>query len=474
MENNANQTKVALAIVMITSFITPFISNAINLAIPAIGREFGANQTMLNWVVSGFLLSTAAFLLPFGRFADQYGRKKIFLVGMTLLAASSLGCALAPSISALIGFRILQGLASAMILGTSMAILTSVIPPQSRGKALGLNSAATYLGLSCGPVLGGFISSALSWRAVFCFNLLIAVLVVILTVWKLKGEWKGEPSKLDSGGIVLCILAQVLLLFGLTDLTAGFLYQACFVLGILFFVVFFMYEKRRRNPLLPVISIIKNRSFAFANLATLINYCATAALSFVLSLYLQAALSLNSTVAGLILLAQPVLMAVLSPLVGVVSDRRPPAVLASVGMGISALGLFFFVFLSTRTPIMLIVLNLAFIGVGFALFATPNTSVVMGAVDTTLYGVASSVLGTMRLLGQTFSMAIVSLIMSVLIRDLSIGSSGYVVQLMASLKIAFAIFAALCGLGVFASLARSKRLGPVATPPGPRPTGSGY
>jgi EmrB/QacA subfamily drug resistance transporter len=456
MENKGNQTKLTIAIVMITSFITPFMSNAINLAIPAIGKEFGASQGILNWVVSGFLLSTAAFLLPFGRLADQYGRKKIFLFGMILLAASSLGCALAPSLIALICFRVLQGLASAMIFGTAMAILTSVIPPQSRGKALGLNSAATYIGLSCGPVLGGFISSALSWRAVFYFNLLIAVIVIILTVWKLRGEWKGEASKLDSGGIVLCILAQALLLFGLTDLTTGLLYQASFIVGVLLLVVFFVYEKRRRNPLIPVGAIIKNRPFAFASLATLINYSATSALSFMLSLYLQWALNLDAAFSGFILLAQPVLMAALSPIAGALSDKRSPAILASAGMGISALGLLFFVFLSAQTPIVLIVLNLAFIGIGFALFATPNTTAVMGAVDKTLYGVASSVLGNMRLLGQSFSMAIVSLIMSVLIRDLAIGSSDYVVQLMISMKIAFIIFAVLCGLGVLASLVRSK------------------
>jgi MFS family permease len=350
-----------------------------------------------------------------------------------------------------------------------MAILTSVILPQSKGKALGLNSAAIYIGLSCGPVLGGFISSALSWCAVFHFNLLIAIIVILLTLWKLKGEWKGESSKLDSGGMVLCVLAQALLLFGLTGLARDLLYQAGFVLGIVFLIIFFMYEKRRRDPFIPVTSIIKNRPFAFANLATMINYCTTSALSFILSLYLQAALNLDAAVSGLILLAQPVLIAVLSPLAGVLSDRRFPAVLASAGMGVAALGLFFFVFLSAQRPIILIILNLAFIGVGFALFATPNTSAVMGSVDKTLYGVASSVFGNrlvrkpqfpnksnMRLLGQTFSMAIVSLIMSVVIRDLPIGSSAYVVQLMASLKIAFIIFAVLCGLGIFALLVRNR------------------
>lgn len=455
MEKSRSQVRSTLAIVMITSFITPFMSNAINLAIPSIDMEFGAGQSMLNWVVSSFLIATAAFLLPFGRLADQYGRKRVFLTGMTLLAVSSLGCAVSPSIIILICFRAVQGIASAMIFGTAMAILTSVIPPQARGRALGLNSAATYVGLSCGPVLGGFISSALTWSAIFYFNLLIAVVVIILTVWKLKGEWKGEVSRLDSGGIVLCVLAQAFILFGLTELTADLLYQVSFLLGVILLVVFFLYEKKRRNPLIPIDRIIRNRPFAFANLASLINYSATFALTFVLSLYLQAVLHLDSAVSGLILLVQPVLMAVLSPVTGALSDRFPPAVLASAGMGISALGLILFIFLTTQTPVILIILNLSFIGLGFALFTAPNTNAIMGSVDKTLYGVASSVLGNMRLLGQAISMAIVSLITSVLVRD-QIGTPEYIVQFMASLRTALIVFTVLCILGIFASLARAR------------------
>jgi len=456
MVSKVSQTKITMAVVMIASFITPFMSNAINLAIPAISMEFGATQSLMNWVLSSFLLSTTAFLLPFGRLADQYGRKKIFLYGMVLLAASSLGCALAPSIIVLIVLRVIQGVASGMVLGNSMAILTSAIPPEYRGKALGFTSAVTYIGLSCGPALGGFISNMLGWRALFYFNMLIALAVVVLTAWKLEGEWKVAPSKLDGGGIALCILAQAFLLFGLTDLSAGLLNQISIILGIILLIVFFLYERRCKNPLIPVESIMKNRLFVYSNLATLINYSATFALSFTLSLYLQSALNLNATIAGLVLLTQPVLMAVLSPITGTLSDRISPTILASIGMGISALGLFFFIFLTTTTPIILIILNLAFIGIGFALFSSPNSNAIMGSADKTLYGVASSILGNMRMLGQSISMAVVALITSVIIGNLSIGSPGYVDKLMPSLKIAFIVFTALCVLGVWTSLARNK------------------
>lgn len=456
VEPDKNQTNITVAIVMITSFITPFMGNAINLAIPSIGQEFSGSQSLLNWVVSSYLIATAAFLLPFGRFADQFGRKKIFIAGMLLLAFSSLACALSMSLEALVLFRIIQGVASAMIFSNATAILTSVVPPQSRGKALGLMTAATYIGLSAGPVLGGLVTGLLSWRGIFYFILLITLIVIAITVWKLKGEWKGVPDKTDSWGIVMCIAAQGLLLFGLTNLASGLLYQASFVAGLGLLIVFFLYEKRHSNPLIPVAKIFRNRLFAFSNLATLINYSATFALSFVISLYLQTVLGIDTATAGLILLGQPIIMAVLSPFTGTLSDRIQPAVLASAGMGISALGLAFFIFLDTQTSILLIILNLAFIGIGFALFSSPNTNAIMGSVDHSLYGVASSIMGNMRLLGQSISMAIVSFVTSILIQNLSIGSAGYVDKLMASIKTSFIVFAVLCVFGVAASLVRGK------------------
>jgi EmrB/QacA subfamily drug resistance transporter len=456
MEHSREQIRITLIIVMITSFITPFMSNAINLAIPAIGVQFGGNQSWLNWVVSGFLIPCAAFLLPFGHLADRYGRKKIFLLGMIILAIAALGCALAPSLPLLVMFRVIQGIASAMIFSNSTAILTSVVPPQSRGKMLGIVSAATYVGLSAGPVLGGFITGAVSWRGIFYFNLLLALIVIVLTVWKLPGEWTGSASKFDGLGSVLCIAAQALLLFGLGDLATSGLYRLSFIVGILLVAAFLWYESRRQNPLVPVGYIVKNKPFLFSNLANLINYSAIFALSFVLSLYLQTVLGIDSATAGLILLIEPVIMALLSPVTGALSDKIRPAVLAALGMGLSALGLFLFIFLSVNTPIGLIILNLAFIGLGFALFASPNTNAIMGAVDRSMYGLGSSMMGNMRLLGQSISMAIVSLITSAQIGDFPIGSESYVAKLMASLRISFIVFAVLCSLGVLTCLVNSR------------------
>ena len=337
MENSAKQVRITLAIVMVASFITPFMSNAINLAIPAIGEEFGGNQSWLNWVVSGFLIPYAAFLLPFGHLADRYGRRRIFLLGMIIVALSALGCALAPSLPVLVAFRVVSGISSAMVFSNTPAILTSVVSPRSRGKMLGLNSAATYVGLSAGPVLGGLITGSLSWRGIFWFNFLLALIVVVLTVWKLTGEWKGSSGKADALGSVLCVAAQGLMLFGLGSLTKGPGYLVSFIAGAVLLAVFVWYESRRSDALIPVRYIVRNRPFIFSNLANFINYSAVFALSYVLSLYLQTALGIDSATSGLILLIEPALMAVLSPVTGALSDKVRPAVLAAVGMGLTAL-----------------------------------------------------------------------------------------------------------------------------------------
>jgi len=447
-----------MVIVMITSFITPFMSNAINLGIPQIALEYGVNQFWINWVVTSYLLATAAFLLPFGRLADIVGRKKVFLIGMFLFALTSLGCGLAFSFPVLIIFRVMQGIASAMIFGTSMAILTSVVPKKERGKAMGLSAAATYIGLSMGPVLGGVICSTVGWRGIFYLNFVISLVVLSVALAKLSGEWIGvNDEHLDTWGSLLWIFGILLFLYGLSDISAGLQYIIACITGLLLLIAFVVYENKSAYPLLPIRMFTNNRSFTFSNLAALINYSATFALIFLMSLYLQNVQKIDTSQTGFILLSQPIIMAVLSPIAGRLSDRINSQILASLGMGLTTIGLFFFIFLDANTSIFLIVMNLAFIGLGFALFSSPNTNAVMSSVERTLYGVASSTLGTMRLLGQTLSMTIVALITSLEMRNLTLDSPYYISSFLKSSKTSFIVFTCLCFLGVFASLARGSK-----------------
>jgi EmrB/QacA subfamily drug resistance transporter len=455
MEQNASLRKHTLISTMTAAFLTPFMGSAVNLAIPNIGLEFNASATLLSWTVSSYLLITAALLLPFGRLADMVGRRKVFLIGLAVFTLGSLLSAAAWSIEALIVFRLLQGVGGAMIFGTSMAILTSVFPPQERGKVLGYNVASVYTGLSLGPVLGGALNHQLGWRSIYYLIVLLGMVAFVITLTKLKGEWLGAAGeRFDSAGTALYMAGLVAVLYGFSTIATSTWAKYLLILGVILLVLFVRHEIRAPHPILNM-KLFKNVGFAFSNLAALINYSATFAVGFLLSLHLQVAMGINSQSAGLILLAQPVIMAVLSPFSGRLSDRVEPRVVASWGMGLTTLGLFALVFISRSTPVWLIIVNLALLGTGFALFSSPNSNAIMGSVEKRFYGVASSTLGTMRLIGQAVSMAVATLFIDLYVGTAEL-SPAYADQIVACVKVSFVVFAVTCLFGIYASLARGR------------------
>jgi EmrB/QacA subfamily drug resistance transporter len=447
--------KAALLVATMVSFVSPFMGAASNIALPTIGKQFGMDAVVLSWVATSFLLSSAIFLVPFGRLADIFGRKRIFLWGVSIFTLNSIGCGVSASAGMLIFFRVLQGFGSSMIVGTSVAILTSVFPPGERGRALGVNVAAVYLGLSLGPFLGGFLTQQLGWQSIFLMNVPLGLIVIAITLAKLKGEWaEAKGESMDVKGSILYCIALVSLMYGLSVLPgqAGFLLIA---LGFAVLVGFVFWEQRAKSPVLDL-GLFKNNSvFAMSNLAALINYGATFAVTFLLSLYLQYLKGFTPQQAGFILVCQPLVMAVLSPFAGRLSDRIEPRIVASIGMAITTVGLFALTFFDGNTGLPFIVSVLAVLGVGFALFSSPNTNAIMGSVDKRNLGVASAIVGTMRATGMMVSMGIAMLLFSVFIGRVQITPEHYPLFLK-SAKTAFVIFTVLCFGGIFASLARGR------------------
>ncbi len=454
MKPDDSLKRYTLLVAAMASFLTPFMGSSINLAIPSIGKEFNCNAFMLSWVATSYLLASTAFLVPLGRLADITGRKKIFILGITFFGLSSILCGLAWSVKTLILFRILQGIGSAMIFSTAMAMLTSVFPPRERGKVLGINVASVYTGLSLGPVLGGTMNHNLGWQSIFYLTAVVSIFAVTLTITKLKGEWPGAAGeKFDFTGSFLYSVGLATLIYGISSVTSSEWAKYFLVFGLLMLVIFVRYEINAKQPVLNIMLFTGNVTFAFSNLAALINYCATFAVAFLLSLYLQVVLGYNSQAAGLVLLSQPVLMAVLSPFAGTLSDRIQPRVVASCGMALTTLTLLIFCFLTEGTPLWLIIANLALLGTGLALFSSPNTNAVMGSVEKKFFGVASSTIGTMRLTGQAVSMATVTLLLALYLGNTELSRANPAL-LVKSTKVLFAIFTALCFGGIFASLAR--------------------
>ncbi|MDI9609777.1 MAG: MFS transporter [Archaeoglobales archaeon] len=448
-----DQKKLVLIASTIASFLTPFMGSAVNLALPSIEKEFELDAIFLAWITTAFLLSTAMFLVPMGRLGDIKGRKSLFVLGLLIFTLSSLLCSLAISGESLVVFRFLQGIGSAMIASTGVAMLTSAYPPQERGKVIGINTSAVYVGLSSGPILGGLITQHLGWRALFLFPLFIAFFA-IFAILKVKQEWaEAKGEKFDLTGSLMYTISLFMLIYGFSHLpeTLGFLLVFG---GILALILFALIEGRTSEPVLNVKMFRKNTVFAMSNLAALLNYSATFAVAFLMSLYLQYIKELSPQEAGLILLAQPVMMALFSPIAGALSDRIEPRIVASIGMALTALSLFLFSIISYETPMEYIIGNLILIGFGFGLFSSPNTNAVMSSVERKFYGLASATLATMRVIGQAFSMGLVTLIFALLIGKSRIPE--VLPDFIIALKTAFVVSAVLCIFGVFASLARGK------------------
>lgn len=453
MGNNVNKMS-ALLIATIASFLTPFMGSSINIALPAIASEFATDAVLLSWIPTAFLLTSAMFAVPFGRIADIHGMKKVFTSGIIIFTISSLLSAMAPSTLALIVFRVLQGFGSAMIFVTGLAIITSAFPPQERGKAIGINIMAVYTGLSLGPVLGGLITHYIGWRSLFYLMVPLGLLVIVLVFWKLRGqEWaacKGE--KFDLPGSILYSTALVLIIFGFSSLP-DIWGIAAVIAGIILFLGFTKWELSIDSPVLDMKLFFKNRVFAFSNMAALINYSATFAVTFLLSLYLQYIKGLSAQNAGLILVAQPIMMAIVTPFAGRLSDRYEPRIMASVGMALVTVGLLIFAFINAQTTFEYLIIGLLVLGLGFGFFSSPNTNAIMGSVEKRFYGVASATVSTMRLVGQVLSMGIAMLIFAMLIGRVQIMPAQYP-ALIQSIQISFIIFAVLCFGGIFASMAR--------------------
>lgn len=452
---NNNVKIAALLVASIASFFTPFMGTSVNIALPTIGLDFGADAILLNWITNGFLLAAAIFAVPFGRLADIHGMKKIFTYGIIIFTVASLFCALSPSSLILIASRIIQGIGSAMIFVTGLAIITSVYPPHHRGKAIGINIAAVYVGLSLGPVIGGLMTQYLGWRSLFFLMIPFGLLVVGIVFWKLHDEWAASRGeKFDFIGSIIYSIMLLLIMYGFSSLPKidGWV---MLVLGVIGLLTFIKWELRTESPVFNI-RLFKNTEFTFSSMAALINYSATFAVSLLLSYYLQYIKGFEPHAAGLILVFQPILMAVTAPLAGRMSDRFDARIIATAGMATVTIALFTLTFLDVNTPLTDIIIGLVVLGLGFGLFSSPNTNVIMGSVERKFYGVASATVSTMRLIGQTMSIGIATLIFALFMGRVQITPEQYP-SLLESIQLCFVVFTILCFVGIFVSWYRGNK-----------------
>nr|WP_319490276.1 MFS transporter [uncultured Desulfobacter sp.] len=450
-------TSHTIFIVSVVQFLAPFMMSAVGVALPTIGRFYGASAVSLALVEMAYMLAVTLFLLPVGRLADITGRKKIFVSGVALFALATILLPFSPSITMFIGIRFLQGIGVSCTVSTSVAILSSVVPKEKRGKAMGIIVACVYLGLSAGPTLAGLMIAWLGWQWIFFASVPLALAALILTLTQLKGEWKGAAGEpFDWMGSLIYMAAIACLIIGVSHLKSDAWAPNLMAAGIICLVGFALFEYRQLFPILDIHLLLRNRVFAFSNIATWINYAASFGLTFFFSLYLQVVKGMSAQATGFVLIAQPIIQAVLSPLSGTLSDKISPSKLSTAGMAICAAGLGFAAFLDQNADILHVLTVLVTMGLGFAAFSTPNMTTVMGSVGQRHYGIASSLVATMRSIGMLTAMTITTLLLSIFMGDAKV-STATAPQFLQTMHTAFMIFALLSLLGIIFSMARVEK-----------------
>jgi EmrB/QacA subfamily drug resistance transporter len=408
---------------------------AVNVAIPALAEDLDANAIKVSWLPTLYILANVALMLPFGKLADNYGRKRVYAMGLLLNAISSFMCAIANDIDWILVWRFVQGASGAMIFGTGVAIISSVTPPEKRGAALGILAACVYIGLTFAPAVGGWLTEFLGWRSVFYFQIPLMFLLLAFIHFKLPGEWKNDKhSRFDWVGSCIFITFSCSLVYGLSKLPS-ILGVAILGLSVLSIISFIVHQKRHPQPLIRVQMFKESRVFSLSLTTSFFMYGSNFAILFLLSLYLQYIKGYGPAYAGQILLTQALLMAIVAPFAGKLADRFEPRVIATLGCAIVGIGFVLLIQLSTTTSASYISLSLALMGLGFGLFSTPNNSAIMGAVNEQEVGVASASMNLSRTIGNLFGMSLVNLMMHYYIGEATFSSEN-TAQLMSTISLA--------------------------------------
>jgi MFS family permease len=392
----------------------------------------------------------AVFTVPAGQISGKFGVKKTLLAGVILYLLASIGACLSFSTETFLIFRILQGAGVAFLNVSAMAMVVQAVKPQNRGKALGFTVTGVYLATSLSPVICGFLVQNLGWRSMFYFVIPFLVLCIILMVLKIDGEWKTyEKDKIDKIGSILYGIGILAFIYGFTTLTTtnGLLIT---VVGVILLIIFAAYELRQKSPVFNM-HLFKNKKFTSSNIAALCSYIAVMVITTILNYHFQYVRGWNAQMSGMILIITPIIMAIMAPNAGKLSDKIHPQKLAAIGMGIATIAMVILTFLTKDTPLYLVVLAMILQGFGMGLFSSPNMNAIMSSVPPKEAPTASASQATMRTIGQTMSLGLLTLVFAWVMGSLELAPQYASMIVQASQTICL-ICTIACVLAVFASL----------------------
>ncbi len=457
-----------LFVTSLGAFQAPFASAAISFSVPELGHALGASYLSMVWVPIAYLIPLSATMILFGKLSDTFGRLRFYLLGFGIFAACALLATFAIGVELLVFSTLGMGVGASLFSVNSTAIVSSAYPAQRRGGALGVNAMSVYLGLTTGPVVSGVLLDTLGWRSPFYLVSGFALVSGIVAAAVLRNLGTARrPAPFDFAGFAtfLSAILLIVLYLSLTEVYGWTPGVPVLLVGLVTLLLFVLLERRRSAPMLDLTLFTRNRTFSAANVTAFLNYVSTFAIVFVFSIYLTVIAGLTPTTAALILTAEPVLMVVVSPISGRLSDRFGSRGLASLGMLVIAASFFYLYLYVGRIPPVDLVYPLAAVGVGFGLFSAPNTNAVMGSVPTEVFGMAAGTLGTMRFVGQLMSIALMGTILAAsmshtMLLELFSGVTSNLTVMDASafldgLRAVMLLSGSLSLVGVFTSLVRN-------------------
>ena len=408
-----NRWLILINVVFVT-FMVPLDASVVNVALPVMTQKLSVTSEAISWVITSYLIVIAATVLIFGRLADMRGKSTVFSYGVLAFALGSLLCGMSDSFGFLIGARIVQALGGAAAMATNQGIVAQVFPAHERGRALGISGGAVALGSLVGPPLGGFIVSVLNWKFIFLMNVPIGIVAYVMGLRILPKAGRVAHEKVDVKGAFLLLLA-IVSLFGsliVEENSGGVspLILAGFTIAAIAMALFVRVEKGHKTPLLQL-DIFKNSLYSLSILCAFISFVSISATILVQPFYLENTLRLSPASTGLVMMAYPVVLSVLAPAGGYLSDRMGSEFLTFLGLTLTSLGLFLMSTLGMHSSVTSIVFFVGIMAAGNGIFQSPNNALVMSLVAKDKFGIAGSINAFVRNLGMVFGVSMSAMLL---------------------------------------------------------------
>lgn len=451
---NSKLENYVLLVVILIMFFTVFLSSAVVIALPTIASEFHMTNVVQNWITLLYFLAVAVVTIPAGQLSGKYGLKKSMIFGTVLFTVSSFIIMFSNSQDMFLILRIFQGLGAGFLSVASMAMVVSAFDAKNRGKAIGITVAGISLATFISPILAGVLNTNYGWRSLFVVTIPFLVLSLALLFIKINKEWNTlKDVSIDLKGCIAYVLGILLFIFGFSNLNKpeGLIYL---IVGLILLVVFVFVELKVEHPALDV-KLFKNKNFAYSNIAALCSAVAGYAIITVINYNLQYIRGLDPQQSSIFLIIAPILQVIVTPIAGGLSDKHNPLKLSALGMGLAAVGTFMVAMMAVETSIEFLVISLALQGIGFGLFASPNTNAIMSSVPPKNTSMASASASAMRVIGQTISTGILTLVFIFIMGNALIAPENYHLVI-TSCEIIAVIFTVFCIAAIVASLVGSR------------------